>query len=100
MPSARAMVISSKLKPRWRIVDRRRISPLLPELRNERTKNIGFRHSGPGCLVLDRDVDSPQRCDHIAVGVGDGLNLNLALIVGERKADVIARAVDAVRPGL
>src|SRR5712692_1634046 len=100
MPSAMAMVISSRLKPRCRIVNRWRIFPLLPVLRNERTQYIGFRHSGPGCVVLDRDVDSPQRWDHITVGVGDGLNLNLALVVGEWETYVIARAIDAVRPGL
>src|SRR5213594_63340 len=73
--------------------------PPSPELRNERTKRIGFRNSSPGRVVLDRDVDSPQRRDYVTVGIGDGLNLNLASIVGERKADVIARAIDAVRPG-
>src|SRR5712664_2264333 len=100
MPSDMAIIISSKLKPRWRNVDRRFISPLLPELRNKRSKNISFRNPGPGSVVLDCDVDSPQCGDHIAVDVSDGLNLNLTLIVGELKADVIAGAIDSVRPGL
>src|SRR5204863_857039 len=73
MPSAMAMVISSKLKPKWRVVDGLRISLPLPELRNERCKNIIFRNPSARRVVLNRDVDCPQRGNHVSIGVGDGL---------------------------